>query len=135
MRDLEDYRIDFLMIHVGLTEQQATERVQAEREGRAGQPEGPPSPEEIFISFHPFYERRGRAAELYGDHQASWQAVWTAATKAGSPNMSDVIDRFESTTDSPDEAISWAQERCANSWILPRAETTEITVEEYLGRG
>lgn len=134
MRDPEAYRIEFLMRHQNLTEEQATQQVQAERAGQTEQASGPPTAEQIYIFFHPFHKRPANVAEAVGHSLATWEAVWTAASEAGAPTMNHVLGRFESQQESPDEAIRWALERCANVWIMPSGETKEITVEEYLDR-
>ena len=133
MRDEQDYRIDFLMIHEGLTEEEARQRVADEQGSPAT---GAPTPAQIVISFHPFHERSPAFAAVAGHHQARWEAVWTEAIEGGGePNMTHIRDRFESHDDNPQEAIDWAVERCANVWISPTGTAAAIPLEEYLARG
>jgi hypothetical protein len=131
MRDPKAHRIDFLVRHAGLTEQQATDQVNAEQDQQVA---GTPAAERILITFHPFHSRPEAVAESIGHRPAAWEATWTAATEAGEPGMSDVLGIFESQADSPQEAIDWARSRCSNVWIRPDREGEAVTVEEYLGR-
>lgn len=134
MHDPDAYRIDFLMRHGRLTEEQAAQQVQAERAGQIPQASGPPMAEQIYIFFNPFHERPANIAEAIGHRPATWEAVWTAATEAGPPTVNHLLGRFESQQESPDEAIRWARERCTNVWIMPPGENTQVTLEEYLNR-
>lgn len=129
MHDAHTRRIQFLMRHQGLSEQQASEQVQAEQHG---QPADLPADEQILIVFHPFHERPTNVAEAIGHRPAVWEAVWTAATQAGAPDMAHMLGRFESESET--EAIAWAQERCPNVWIRPVGHSAAITVEDYLSR-
>ncbi|MEY9863810.1 hypothetical protein ABH935_009463 [Catenulispora sp. GAS73] len=132
MRDEEQYRIDFLMRVGGLTEEQARQHVAAEKDWRDP---GPPSPAQIVISFQPFHERSPAFAAVAGHQLATWTAIWTAATEGGLATMRDVLGRFESHAESPQEAIDWAVERCDNVWITATAPGVSVPLAEYLAGG
>jgi len=132
MRDEQSYRIDFLMRHENLTEEQARQRVAEEQGPRVP---GTPAPARIVISFHPFHERSPEfAAVAGGHHEARWEAVWTDATDSGELNMTHIRDRFESHADDPQEAIDWATARCDDVWISPTGTAAAVPLEEYLTR-